>query len=302
VSTSEPTPNPTEKTEDPNHTIPAVPKSAENITKWWKLGEILLVILGAGLFILRQLLGDWLPKAFSNYAWFITLTSVLLICLAVIFHYRRRESRDLQQATALLTESELPDDVRSNLQALLVNLARKNLIWVTTIRILSGLLIVSLIAHPIWHWATKRSPNELSIRSALYTKGTTDEQLVKDAPFLEAVYGNLNEEGAPAKMKPRILLVSTETFAHPTTRFTLQVDGGEDRLDLAGYAFRIRTDGGQVQYEPLAIRYRTPGVLSIEVPESERGDAVFFIARLSVKLADQFPTDLKRALRLTIQK
>ena len=275
------------------------PPAVGQLTTWWKVAEI----IGYGVMgfsALKVILGDWIPGFFDDKL-ASTGVGVLAVTLVVIIRYWRAQSplttyaARLVRDTAILTAQE-----RDGVAGRVERLDRRNRTY-ALIAFLLGLGIVgALVYRPMAHALRKRTPSAVAIEKANYYVPSQDAGLLRSAPFFEAISSTLAHEGTTTGGRFQIITVKTEPFRHPTRAFDLEFDSGQGRFDLAGYAFRLRTDKKGTMYEPLHVRYGKDGAVRFEVPPSEDGDWVFCMLRVTLKVEMPFPDDLKRELHVSV--
>lgn len=173
---------------------------------------------------------------------------------------------------------------------------------------IASLLGLSLLATVVlgfagafwWRWHTTKLPHELAIESAPPFAPRIHKELLRKAPFLEAVIGYLEEEAREGKRESQIVLMTTYPLLHPTPPFHYQLYYEAEAYDIAGYGFRKRPDAADEQYEAVPIIYSSSNALGLDIPSCEKGDRVFIVARLSLNKATQFPSNLAEATKTRV--
>jgi hypothetical protein len=162
--------------------------------------------------------------------------------------------------------------------------------------LLMVVLLAVIVWQPVTHAMRKDIPVDLTFKDIRSFDPTKEKATLEKAPFLNALRGSLTTEGGEEKFK--IVLFETQPFVHPTPRFTLTLKAAEKTwFDVTGYAFRVRHDSRNPAYEPLGADLSEDGVVKLDVPESEAGDYISGILRITLKEKRPFPDNLKEQIK-----
>jgi hypothetical protein len=168
--------------------------------------------------------------------------------------------------------------------------------WLVAFLLLSGLGLGVSFAYPVLvDLFTRRTPLAVGIKDVSYLS-SDHLDLLRDAPFLEAVKVYLQDQAKHENQQPQVLLLWSKPIGHPTPEFLIRfnVPVGFNRID--GYAFRIHELVNKRSYEPLPVDYSKPGVVAFNVGPMASKDELMFIGRI-VPTAN--PDELKQ-IELTV--
>ncbi len=182
---------------------------------------------------------------------------------------------------------------------------------VVLVAILSIVSLGSLayVCYPIIHHRlTVSTPTKIPFSSFVYYRlDDKFEELVAQAPFMEAVINSLTAEGEAQKTPYRIAVGTTLPFTHPTPGFhcRLVIEGGS--YDVTGYAFRRHRGDHRTIFEPVPIekpvardKPEPTDPVFFDVPACEEGDELFVVALVTVREGTAFPENLQSIASLLV--
>lgn len=151
-----------------------------------------------------------------------------------------------------------------------------------------------------WRWMSTKVPAALHVETAVRFTPSHHKEMLRNAPFMEAVIGFLEDEGKAAKQKSEIVLINTEALTHPTPPFQLTMYYEPQSYDLAGYAFLKRKSADTNSYQSVPMNYPIPEQLGMLIPACQPGDRILVVMRLSLNKATEFPPNLAERTRTRI--
>ena len=273
-----------------------VPNPVSNVTGWWKLGDVLgyaiMALAPAGAYF-----APWLPSFLSDKHIALAL-GVFAVGVGIAVRYFLGERPTTTSAIKALKKTPILNaEERKGLIEYLAKLDRRHRWGIFVACLMGAITLAILVGQPLVHKSRTKVPAQVAIHNAKFYHPSEDEELFTKAPFLDAVRVSLVSEAQNGE-RYRIVLFSTVPFGHPTDKFDLVLDSEASRFELTGYAFRKRGN----TYEPVQADLSKDGIIRLNAPESEEGDRLFGIMRLTMKDSGDFPSDLTREVRTTVNK
>jgi hypothetical protein len=201
----------------------------------------------------------------------------------------RRSSSAAREACDLLRQPRnISTDERQVVRDHIIRADKRLKLCLIGFSLLSVGLLAVIAASPGSRLLRTREPVSLKVERASRYTPSGDRDLFTDAHFMTAVIGDLETEGKEAKQEFQIVILTSEPLKHPAPAFRLKVGYEPQSYGIAGYAFRVPSQGGRL-IEAVPISYTTDGMLRLGVPPAEEGDRVLIVARIWLYGAKQFP-------------
>lgn len=268
--------------------VPELPKPFKNVYDWGKfIGLLFAVGVGLGSF--------WVGKDRGFFIGVVSAAVPPVLYLAVVF--TTLGSATIKQAEELLSTSDYkPLETR---QPLVKRLRRLRRLRFWSAIALTGVTLVLLLMvfwpSASW-WISHRKPSQLSF-SSLHFLGPADAQLLKSAPFLEAVHASLRQEGDDGAKDTEVFVGTTAPFSHPAPEFRLRLSVQHPAdYEISGYGFRQIRSPTRALYEAIPASYRAESGIVFTLPSCDESDRLLILCRLSLLKSRSFPADLSKEI------
>lgn len=291
------------------------PEHVANVATWVKVAEVGVVLLGA--ILSTNALTGTVSLGVGNEKLISVVVGLTLFGGVVVFYYLWQVRPLTLSAANLVRDTKiLKTNQREDVANRLLSLDWRARYFGFAALVLVLLLAFSVLHGPVFHLdrpkeservvekapaeqKVEKVPDKVEVATAKPFTPANDAELLLRAPFLKSIHSSLAVEGQGEDGVVRIITIETAPFPHPTPVFGLEIDGGEGRFRLTGYAFRLRPDGTNDMYEPLPVDLERPGSVRFEIPPSKKGDRVFAMMRATLAKGTPFPDSLKREFQVT---